>query len=167
MTGAEIIALANKRGVTLETFFDRLRVYSEGDPDESLVRLLRDNKPAVMDAILAAETPAGRWRRLFAEKVDTLMQFLGLPRPEAEREASRHIVTEYSNKTHPNTDPNRCAGCGKPETPGATLLPIGWGERHAWLHSLCVESWHQKRREQAVARLAVMGIVEPGAGATP
>jgi hypothetical protein len=167
MTGAEIIALAKKRGVTLEIFFDKLRVCSEGKPDESLVRLLRDNKQAVMDSILAAETPPERWRRLFAEKVDTLMQFLGLPRLEAEREAFRHIVIEYSNKTHPNTDPNRCAHCGKPETPDATLLPIGWGERHAWLHSPCVESWRQKRREQAAARLAAMGIVEPGEGATP
>jgi hypothetical protein len=39
MTGAEIIAFANKRGVTLEIFFDKLRVYSEGEPHESLVIL--------------------------------------------------------------------------------------------------------------------------------
>jgi hypothetical protein len=32
MTGDEIIALANKRGVTLEAFLGKLRVCSEGEP---------------------------------------------------------------------------------------------------------------------------------------
>ena len=43
MTGAEAIALAKTRGVTVGFFLGKLRVYSEGEPDVSLVRLLRDN----------------------------------------------------------------------------------------------------------------------------
>ena len=62
MTGAETIALARRRGVTLGVFLGNIRVYSESEPDESLVRLLRDNKQAVMDAILAAETPGDESR---------------------------------------------------------------------------------------------------------
>ena len=52
MTGAETIAPARRRGVTLRVFLGKLRVYSEGEPDESLVRLLRDNKQEVIDAPL-------------------------------------------------------------------------------------------------------------------
>jgi hypothetical protein len=134
MTGAEAIALARRRGVTLEVFLGNLRVYSKGEPDESLVRLLRDNKHAVVDAILAVETESDRRRRVLAEKVETIMTIRGLPRLDAEREAFEHVLSDYLNVMHPNTDPNRCAHCCVPETPDATLLPIGVGERHAWLH---------------------------------
>jgi hypothetical protein len=137
VTGAEAIALAKRGGVTLGVFLGKLRVYSEGRPDESLVGLLRNNKQAVMDAILAAETEYDRWRRALAEKVETITQLRGLTRPDAEREAFQHIVVEYLNETHPNTDPARCAYCGGPETSAATLLPFGVGERHVWLHSGC------------------------------
>jgi hypothetical protein len=82
MTGAEAIALARTRGVTLEVFLGNLRVYSEGEPDESLVRLLRDNKQAVIDASLAAETESDRWRRILAEKVETIVKIRGLSRPD-------------------------------------------------------------------------------------
>jgi hypothetical protein len=89
MTGVEAIALARRRGVTLEVFLSNLRVYSEGEPDESLVRLLRDNKQAVLDAILAAERESDRWRRTLAEKVETITQLRGLTRPDAERDRDR------------------------------------------------------------------------------
>ena len=108
MTGAETIAPARRRGVTLRVFLGKLRVYSEGEPDESLVRLLRDNKQAVMDAILAAETESDRWRRTLAEKVETITRLRGLARPDAEREAFKHVLVEYLNDTHPNTDPTSC-----------------------------------------------------------
>jgi hypothetical protein len=85
MTGVEAIALARKRRVTLEVFLDRLRVYSEGEPNESLIRLLRDNKQAVVEAILAAETEPDRWRRRFAERIETTVTMRGVPRPDAER----------------------------------------------------------------------------------
>jgi hypothetical protein len=56
MTGSEAIALARRRGVALEVRLGKplevrlgkLRFYSEGEPDESLVGLLRDNKQAAI-----------------------------------------------------------------------------------------------------------------------
>lgn len=48
------------------------------------------------------------------------------PRSDASRIAFENLVTERLNATHPNTDPNRCAHCGGPETSAATLKPIGW-----------------------------------------
>jgi hypothetical protein len=143
MTGAEAIALARRRGVTLRVFLGKLRVCSESELDDSLVRLLRDNKQAIMDAILTAETESYRWRRTFAEKAETIGQLRGMTHPDAECEAFKHVLIEYLNTTHPDTDPNRCAHCGGPETPNATLLPIGVGERHAWLHPDCWEAWRK------------------------
>jgi hypothetical protein len=160
MTGAEAVALARRRGVTLGVFLGNLRVYSEGEPDESLVRLLRDNKQAVMDAILAAETESDRWRRILAEKTQTITQLRGLTRPDAEREAFQHVVVEFLNRTHPNADPNRCALCGKTETPDAVLLPYGVGERHAWLHRGCWDPWRERRCAAAIAELSKLGVVE-------
>ena len=87
MTGAEIIALAHKHGVVAQVFFGKLRLHAEREPDESLVRLLRDNRQAVIDAFLKAETESDRWRRLLAEKIETVVKMRGLPRPNAEAEA--------------------------------------------------------------------------------
>ena len=50
----------------------------------------RDNKQAVMDAILAAEAESDRWRRILAEKVETIIRIRGLTRPDAERARVRH-----------------------------------------------------------------------------
>jgi hypothetical protein len=161
MTGAEAVALTKRRGVTLGVVLGKLRVYSEGEPDESLVRLLRDNKQAVMAAILAAETESAHWRRILAEKVEIIATIRGLPRAEAERVALAHVVVEYLDSKYANTDPTRCAWCGKRDAPDQTLLPMGVGERHAWLHSICVEPWRARRREIAVAELATMKIEAP------
>ena len=134
MTGAEIIALAKKRGVAVEVFFGKLRVHAESEPDESLVRLLRDNRQAIIDAFLEAETEPDRWRRLLAEKIETIVKMRGLPRPDAEAEAFRHIVIEYLNETHPNTDPRVCAHCRGPDLPLTPILAV-WGRQ-----SSCVAS---------------------------
>jgi len=70
----------------------------------------RANKQEVMDA----ETKPHRWRRRKAEKADSITRLRGLPRPEAEHEAFEHVVVEYLNETHPNSDPTRCAHCRGP-----------------------------------------------------
>ena len=160
MSGAEIIALAKKRGVTVEVFFGKLRVRAESEPDESLVRLLRDNRQAIIDAFLEAETEPDRWRRLLSEKIETIVKVRDLPRPDAEAEAFRHIVIEYLNETHPKTDPGVCAHCRGPDLPLTPILPFGIADRHTWLHQRCHDRWADRRRMEAVASLARMGITE-------
>jgi hypothetical protein len=161
MTGAEIIALTRKRGVVVEVFFGKVRVHAESEPDESLVRLLRDNRQAVIDAFLEAETEPDRWRRRLAEKIETIVKIRGLPRPDAEAEAFRHIVIEYVNETHPDTDPHVCAHCRGPDLPLTPTLPFGIGDRHTWLHQRCRDRWGEARRKAAIEMLAAMGITEP------
>jgi hypothetical protein len=43
----------------------------------------------------------------------------------SERAACEIVVVEFLNAAHPNTDPNLCAWCGRPETQSNILLPIG------------------------------------------
>ena len=63
------------------------------------------------------------------------------------------------------TESDRCAHCGKRETPDAILLPIGAGPRHAWLHQRCRDPWAEERRRAAVAELSGMGIAAPAKAA--
>jgi hypothetical protein len=85
----------------------------------------------------------------------------GLPRPDAELAAFDFVLVKFLNATHSDTDPDRCAHCSAPETPDATLLPIGWGERHAWLHSGCLDPWRAQRRLRAEEELARLGVARP------
>ena len=104
---------------------------------------------------------AVRWCRRFEDQIIVVQCVRNLPQAEAERAAFDIVLVEFLNATHPDTDPLRCAWCGKPETAGAVLLPIGVGARHAWLHSGCWAPWREGRRKAAEKALAIMGIVEP------
>jgi hypothetical protein len=123
--------------------------------------LLRDNRQAVIDAFVKAETEPNRWRRLLAEKIETTVKMRGLPRPDAAVDAFRHIVIEYLNETHPNTDPHVCAYCGGRDLPLTPTLPFGVGNRHTWLDQHCAQAWREGRRKAAIEALAAMGIVQP------
>jgi hypothetical protein len=112
-----------------------------------------------LDALLNAPlAPSPPLRQAFEAAIARVTQIRGLPRPEAEQAAFDIVLIDLLNASHPNSDPNRCAWCGTPETPDATLLPIGVGERHAWLHSDCQPPWRALRRARAIAELAGAGV---------
>jgi hypothetical protein len=161
MTGVEIIKLAKEHSVEVTVFLDKLRMQAEGEPDDSLIQLLRDHKQEVIDALLEAETEPDRWRRRLAEKTETLMRMRALSFHEAEREAFQHLVVEHLNATHPNTDHRICAYCRGPDLPLTPTLPIGVDPNHTWLHCRCVEPWRQNRRAAALEAMAAMGVAEP------
>jgi hypothetical protein len=100
-------------------------------------------------------------REAFEDRVKALMDLRGLSRLGAERAAFDNLLVERMNATHPDTPSERCAHCGRPETPDATLKPIGWGVRHAWLHDRCWPEWREARRVAAIAKMATIGIVRP------
>ncbi len=97
-------------------------------------------------------------RQTFEAAVARVMRIRGLSRAEAERAAFETVLITRLNATHPNTDPSRCAHCARPETPDAALLPVGWGIRHARLHSDCRTLWRERRRAEAIAALAEAGV---------
>jgi hypothetical protein len=105
---------------------------------------------------------AHRWRREFEDRTIVIQRVRNLPQAEAERAAFDIVLVEFLNATHPDTDPNRCAGCGRPETRDSVLLPFGVST-HGWLHQSCRDPWAEARRKAAVETLAGMGITEPSA----
>jgi hypothetical protein len=67
-------------------------------------------------------------------------------------------VNKWLNQHLIPSAPGRCAWCGKPELPGAVVLPFGTEPAsHTWLHAECWPTWYQARREEAIAALRTMG----------
>ena len=106
---------------------------------------------------------AHRWLRKFEDRTIVVQRVRNLPQAEAERVAYDIVVVDFLNATHPDTDPNSCACCGRAETPSNILLPIGVGARHAWLHDYCWADWREGRHAEAITMLAGMGITGPSA----
>jgi hypothetical protein len=158
MTGEEVLALAASHGVRVVLALGDLHLEADHEPAAEALAALRDHKEAVVAELSRIAATAGEWSRIFEGHVATVMRVRRLPRPEAERAAYDIVVVEFLNATHPDTDPNRCAWCGRAETPGGVLLPFGVGP-HAWMHSDCWESWRAQRRAKAEEDLARLGIV--------
>jgi hypothetical protein len=137
----------------------------EGCPrdDEALDGELRKpSKPLQESERLSPNSnTAARWHRWFEDRSIVVQRARDMPPEQAKAEAFRHIVIEYLNETHPDTDPRICAHCRGPDLPLTPTLPIGWGERHAWLHSGCLDSWRTQRRLKAEDDLARLGVVRP------
>jgi hypothetical protein len=110
------------------------------------------------DFLNSPPPPWSPQRQVFEDRVERVMRLRNLPRLEAERAAFEAALIDRLNATHPDTPSDRCAHCGGPETPDAVLKPIGWGERHAWLHSDCWTTWRARRRAEAIAALAQAGV---------
>jgi hypothetical protein len=109
-------------------------------------------RPADSSADNSAE--AAGWRRFFGEQTERISKI----RPDLDRAGAERIAFTYALEEFLVRKSDRCAHCGRLETPDATLLPIGVGVRHAWLHTVCVEPWRAWRREVAVAELQAMKI---------
>jgi hypothetical protein len=111
----------------------------------------------------ASDDPAAqvhRWLRKFEDRTIVVQGVRNLPLAQAERAAFDIILVEFLNATHPDTDPGRCAWCGKRELPSNILLPFGVST-HVWLHDLCWAPWRERRLAEAIAELAKAGIAEP------
>ena len=133
--------------------------------DEALDGELRKpSKPLLESERLSPDSgTAARWRRRFEDESIVVQRARDMPPEQAKAEAFRHIVIEYLNETHPNTDPRVCAHCGGRDLPLTPTLPFGVGNRHAWLDQRCRDPWAERRRKAAIATLAGMGIMEPSA----
>jgi hypothetical protein len=162
MTGEEVLSLAASHGVRVTLAVGDLHLEAHHEPPVEVVDALRNRKEAVV-AELRKIAAADESHLLFENHVANTMRVRGLPPPEADRAAFQMVLVEFLNAAHPNTPSDRCAWCGRPETPDATLLPIGWCARHTWLHSGCWAPWREARRKAAIETLAGMGITEPSA----
>ena len=82
----------------------------------------------------------------------------GLLRADAERQAFECCVMEWLwQHPPPASGPERCAHCVEPL--GEDGLPFLTGDGgHVWLHSGCHGDWTARRRAEAVAALAGLGL---------
>jgi len=160
MTGEEALAFAASYGVRVTLALGDLRLKVDREPPAEALDALRDHKEAVV-AELGRIAAAGQLRQTFEGHIGKVMRVRDLPRPEAERIAFDNFVTERLDSTLLDTDPSCCAHCGGAETPDAALLPIGAGDRHAWLHSDCWAQWRERRRAEAIDKLAAMKLEAP------
>ena len=88
------------------------RIYSESPPPGSgAVRL--------DDFLNPPPPPPSPARLAFEAEVARVMRIRGLSRPEAERAAFENLLVAHLNRTHPDTPSDRCAHCGRLETPDA------------------------------------------------
>jgi hypothetical protein len=160
MTGEEVLALARSHGVRIALALGDPLLEADDEPPVEVVDALRDHKQAVVAELSRIVATAGEWSRIFGRHVATVMRVRNLRQAEAERAAYDIVLVEFLNATHPDTDPNRCARCGKRETRDATLLPFGVGIRHAWLHPDSWAPWRERRWAKAEENLAHLGIAK-------
>jgi hypothetical protein len=103
---------------------------------------------------------ARRWRANFTTNVEAVLRVRDIPRVEAERVAFENTVTTFLDADRPNADLGFCIHCGS-SARADDLRPMGGGSRHSWVHQNCWQAWSERRREDAIAELAAMGIVKP------
>ena len=107
---------------------------------------------------------ADDWQAFFHERAGIAEHDGGLSRAGAERQAHECCVMEWQwRNPPPASGPERCAHCGKPlGEPGRDGLPFLTGDGgHVWLHCGCHGDWTARRRVEAVAALAGIGMTPP------
>ena len=100
--------------------------------------------------------PAALVHRVREAKADLIATLAG-------DEARGACIVKWLNQHPAPSQSGRCAWCGRPESPGAVVVPFGTeAGTHAWLHAGCWPAWYQRRREEAVLALREMGITMGG-----
>jgi hypothetical protein len=164
MSAAEALRAAHAAGITVTVDGESLVLEANAEPPQSVLNVLARHKLALLALLRSGQDVwvAENWRARFDERAGFLEHDGGLLRNQAELQAFEHCIVEWLNANPCSSPAGRCTWCGKPETPGAIVLPFGVGERHAWLHSDCWPAWHQSRRAEATMALRTMGITLRG-----
>ncbi len=101
------------------------------------------------------------WQVYFDERAGIAEHDGGLQRADAEQQAFKCCVFDWLwRNPPPATGPERCSHCGQPLGEiGRDGLPYLTGDGgHTWLHSGCHGDWTARRRAEAVAALAILGL---------
>ncbi len=104
---------------------------------------------------------AENWQAHFDERAGFAEHDGGLSRRDAEQRAFECCVIEWMwQHPPPASGPERCAHCGQPlGEPGLDGLPfLTGGGGHVWLHDGCHGDWTARRRAEAAAALAFLGL---------
>ena len=107
---------------------------------------------------------AADWRETYEERLALAMIDGEQAEPEARRIARESCVARWLDMHPATSEPDRCAWCGKTDTPG-DIVPFGTEPiGHVWLHHRCWEPWCGHRRAQAAEALRCLGIIDEDTG---
>lgn len=161
MRAVEALQAARAAGVEIALAGDDLALEASSPPPETVLRSLSRNKAGIIDLLRAEDggwSPMD-WRAFFEERAGIAEYDGGMSRPEAEALALACCVSEWLNLRPRISQPDRCASCQAGEVSGDPLIPFGTESNgHTWLHQRCWNGWYDRRKAQAVAALANMGI---------
>jgi hypothetical protein len=104
------------------------------------------------------------WQAYFDERAGMAEYDGGVSRRAAERLAFENCISLWLDGNPEPSSPDCCALCGGVQTAGRVVIPYGM-QHHTWLHPECWATWYQRRRRQAEAALADLGLTRPCPGA--
>jgi len=152
---------AREVGVRVVVDGDDLVLDAPEPPPRSVLDLLSRHKVEIVGLLRpsGAIWSAEDWLAFFHERASLAEFDAGLPRRNAEARAFACCVAEWLNRNPVRSSPERCLLCRGRGGADDPLLPFGEeGFGHAWLHSGCWSEWHARRKAEARAALAAMGI---------
>ena len=166
MSAIEAIRLARENGIRLGVAGADLILDADREPAPRVLAAIRRHKAGIVALLTAAEDEwtAEDWRVFHDERAGIAEHDGGLSRDDAERQAFECCTMEWLWQHPPTASrPERCAHCGKPlGEPGRDDLPyLSSDGGHVWMHSGCHGDWTARRRAQAVAELAGLGLTSP------
>ena len=154
MTAAEALRAAQASGVRVTVDGESLVLEASVPPPHAVLDALSRHKAAIVALLRPTQ---GGWiaddSQAYCDKRADIAESSGeRARAKADAQALTYCVVGWLNRHPAPSPPGRCAWCGRPESPGAVVLPFGTEPgTHAWLHADCWPAWHQERIAAAQA----------------
>ncbi len=163
----ELVREVESAGGHIAAAGGRLKLSAPAPLPDGLVDELRAHKTELLALLSGGVASAGgavdgdEW---FEERAAIIEHDGGLSRAEAETRAFECAVVRWLNENPPPANgPERCGHCGKPMAETDALPFLAGASAHIWMHGRCHAPWMNRRRADAVAALAEMGVT-PRAG---
>ena len=98
------------------------------------------------------------WHKYFYQRVDVAVQIGGMMRDKAVQQAYEACITRWLDTTPVNIPVDICPHCLHRVNPAASTAFVVNGGGHM-LHHSCNPHWISRRRQEAIAALAKVGII--------
>jgi hypothetical protein len=161
MSAIEALRAARALGVELTIEGSDLLLEAASEPPAAAVEALIRHKAEILKLLRRSKAvwSPDDWQLFFEERAAVAEFDGGLPRADAEVQASECCIVEWLNQNPTPSGAGRCAWCGQAETHHAVVLPFGTEPgTHTWLHAECWPAWQEARRSQAMQALIRTGV---------
>jgi hypothetical protein len=162
-----LLARLTELGVTVRPVGDRLMLRTGAKPiPGALLKLLRESKADLMQALVSVEEPAGVedvaawWRRHYIVRVLDWELSGFRPVLHARRLAWGELVSEWHYRYGHRRPAWQCAGCDAP-IGGVRSLTLGDGNRVHFDRLDCLLAFGERWRDEATAALRALGLDAP------